>query len=89
LSICIASRKNILLVPRESVSVNKDGLEFVRTVRAGRAELYAISIQKITTGLKNPYYAEVLQGLHEGDILVRDGSLPFKSGAWVRSAKEQ
>ncbi len=89
LSICIASRKNILLVPRESVSVNKDGLEFVRTVRAGRAELYAISMQKITTGLKNPYYAEVLQGLHEGDILIRDGSLPFKSGAWIRRTTEQ
>jgi HlyD family secretion protein len=89
LSIRIASRKDILLVPRESVSVNKDGLEFVRTIRADRAELFTIAIQKVMTGLKNPYYTEVLQGLNEGDILIRDGSLPFKSGAWVRSAKEQ
>lgn len=89
LSICIASRKNILLVPRESVSVDKNGAEFVRTIRAARAEVYTIAVQKITTGLKNPYYAEVLQGLNDGDTLIRDGSLPFKSGAWIRSAKEQ
>jgi HlyD family secretion protein len=89
LSIRIASRKNILLVPRESVSVNKSGNEYVKTLRIGRAKVYSVLEREIVTGLKNPYYAEVLQGLHEGELLIRDGSLPIKNGSWVRSAKEQ
>jgi HlyD family secretion protein len=84
----IADRKNILLAPRESISVDKDGVEIVRTIRPERAGVYAITVQKISTGLKNQFYAEVLQGLKEGDILLRDGSLPFKNGAWIRFAEE-
>jgi hypothetical protein len=46
-------------------------------------------VQKIATGLKNQFYAEVLQGLNEGDRLVRDGSLQYPDGASIRLAKDR
>jgi HlyD family secretion protein len=84
LSICTASRENVLLVPRESVSVDSNGAETVKTVKAGR-----VAVQKITTGLRNQFYAEVLRGLKEGDLLIGDGSLPYMDGDWVRLTKER
>jgi len=92
LSICTASRKNVPLVPRESVSIDENGAETVKTIRPGRVAGRVaghVAIQKITTGLKNQFYAEVLQGLREGDRLIGDGSLPYMNGSWVRLARER
>jgi HlyD family secretion protein len=84
LSICTAGRDNVLLAPRESISVDENGIETVKLIRAER-----ITVQKIATGLKNQFYAEVLQGLNEGDRLVRDGSLQYPDGASIRLAKDR
>ncbi len=84
LSICTASRENVLLAPREAVFVDKDGAETVKTVKSER-----VAVQKIATGLKNQFYAEVLQGLSEGDLLIADGSFACQDGDRIRLAKEQ
>lgn len=84
LSISTASRENVPLVPRESVSIDGNGFESVKTVRSGR-----VALQKIVTGLKNQFYSEVLDGLKEGDRLIGDGSLPLLDGDRVRLTKEQ
>lgn len=84
LSICTASRENVLLVPRESVSVDANGAETAKIIKSGR-----VAVQKIATGLRNQFYAEVLQGLKEGDRLIGDGSLPYMNGDRVRLTKEQ
>jgi HlyD family secretion protein len=82
LIIFTASRENVLLVPRDLVSIDKNGTETVKVLQSGRA-----AVQKIHTGLKNQFYAEVLQGLKEGDPLISDSSLPYADGDRVRLAK--
>lgn len=78
-SIRTAHRDNTLLIPREVVSVGKDGSETVRIVKGGR-----VTEQRITVGLKDQFHAEVLKGLAADDRVLADGNSPCREGAKVR-----
>jgi len=84
LNISTAGRDNVLLAPREAISVGENGSQTVKTIQSGR-----VVSRKIVTGLKDQYYAEVLQGLSEGEPLIRDGALHLADGARVRLPKER
>jgi HlyD family secretion protein len=83
LSIRTDTRQNALLIPRESVSVEKDGSETVRMIKSGR-----VVVSKIATGLKNQFHVELLKGPAVGDVLLRDGSFLYREGSWVRATAE-
>lgn len=62
-------RNNVLQVPYESISQDKENRTFVYVLEGGRA------VQRIVnTGLENENYVEIIRGLFEGDYIARNAN---------------
>lgn len=72
-------KDNVLLLPRESVRLNGQGSYQVMLIDDGR-----IKVAAIKAGNRNQQVIEVLEGLKEGDFVVKDGSLELKDGTRVK-----
>lgn len=72
-------RDDALMLPVESVRANHDGFREVLKVSAGRVE-----VAPVETGISDRRNVEILSGLEEGDVVVRDAGLDLEEGARVR-----
>lgn len=72
-------KDNVLLLPRESIRLTGQGSYQVMLINDGR-----IKIAAIKAGDRNQQVVEVLDGLKEGDSVVKDGSLELKEGTRVK-----
>lgn len=72
-------KPGVLLLPRESVKAADNGEYQVMVVANGRIEYRTIKV-----GLKNPDYFEVVSGLKEGDLVVKDASQELAEGKRVK-----
>lgn len=75
-------KPGVLLLPRESVKAADNGEYQVMVVANGRIEYRTIKV-----GLKNPNYFEVVSGLKEGDLVVKDASQELAEGKRVKPVK--
>jgi HlyD family secretion protein len=78
-AIITAQHRNAVLLPREAISKNTSGEEYVRVVSDGH-----IKVRKVKTGLKNAVMAEIVEGLGKGDVVLRDGSSGLENGSKVK-----
>lgn len=77
-----AHREGVLMVSRESVrNLGEAGYQVMK-VKDKR-----IQHQKIEPGIKNQDYIEVVQGLQEGDVIVKDGSAQLPEKTTVKPNK--
>lgn len=81
-SIITRSKQGTLLLPKTAVTTGRDGDLQVMRVVGGR-----IRFQKVVTGLGDDDRIEIVKGLGEGDLVVRDGSLVFKEGQRIRAIR--
>jgi hypothetical protein len=72
--------KDVISIPNEIIA-DSDGEFFIWTVRDGHA-----SKKNIILGERNGYGAVVLQGLHDGDMVVTQGQTQLSNGDKVRIA---
>lgn len=79
ITIYTASHDGVLILPREAVVTGPGGEDSVRVVSKNR-----VVIRPVTIGLKNSRQVEVLDGLQEGELVVRDGSAQLQDGDRVR-----
>jgi membrane fusion protein (multidrug efflux system) len=77
LSIRIAHRQNAIAVPYTAIREEKGG-PFVAVLESGRARL-----QRIEIGISSFSEAEVLSGISEGALLIRDNAVPVQDGEMV------
>jgi len=73
-------REDTLILPVESVRT-EDGVRKVFRVEEGR-----IGVAKVRTGITDRRMVEILEGLEEGDKVVRDASLDPREGKRVRTS---
>lgn len=73
------ARRNVLVLPRESVRSLKDGGKEVMVVEKGR-----VRHRPVQTGLDNSEYIEIVAGLKDGEQIIADGSLEFKENARIK-----
>lgn len=73
-------KEGVILLPRESVRLTKDGHYRVLVVNKGR-----ITGRLIEIGEKNQQWVEVTKGIKVGETVVRDGSLELKEGSRVKA----
>ena len=78
--IVVAEHPDVLAVPERATFRNGDGWA-VFVVRSGRAVLTPVTI-----GLKNDDWAEIVDGLSEGDTIVAEPKNELKDGARVTAA---
>jgi hypothetical protein len=69
----------VLLLPVERVRTNHDGLREVLKVNGGRIE-----IAPIETGISDRRNAEIVPGLAEGNLVVRDAGLDLEDETRVQ-----
>ncbi|HBQ86453.1 MAG TPA: efflux RND transporter periplasmic adaptor subunit [Syntrophomonas sp.] len=81
--IITARKKDTLLLPREAVLVTDGDSGEVNQVIKNR-----IVKQKVKMGLKNQQYVEIVSGLKQGDMVVRDAGLELKAGSRVKVAAD-
>jgi multidrug efflux pump subunit AcrA (membrane-fusion protein) len=72
--------KDVISIPNEIIA-DSDGEFFIWTVRDGHAYK-----QDVLLGERNGYGAVVLQGLHDGDMVVTAGQTQLSNGDKVRIA---
>ncbi len=72
-------REDTLILPVESVRT-EDGVRKVFRVEEGR-----IGVAKVRTGITDRRMVEILEGLEEGDMVIRDASLDLRDGQRVRT----
>lgn len=75
-----ASRIEALILPVESVRT-EDGSKKAFRVAGGK-----IRVTAVKTGITDRRMVEILKGLEEGDIVVRDASLDLREGQRVRTS---
>ncbi len=68
-SIETTRRDGVLLVPREALKSSEDGRYRIMKISNNR-----VVYQDIELGLKGREYVEVISGIEEGDLIVKDGS---------------
>ncbi|MDO9509563.1 MAG: efflux RND transporter periplasmic adaptor subunit [Thermovirgaceae bacterium] len=78
--IMTARRDNALLLPVESIRT-EDGSKKAFKVSGGK-----IRVTTVKTGITDRRMVEILGGLEEGDIVVRDASLDIQEGQRVRTS---
>jgi hypothetical protein len=74
----IGTLEDVISIPNEIIIDSKGGF-FIWTVRHGHAHK-----QDIRLGERNSYGAVILQGLHEGDMVVTQGQTQLSNGDMVR-----
>lgn len=72
-------RDNVVLVPREAATRDNEGKAGVMVVEDGR-----LVHRQVVTGISDRMNVEILQGLVEGEKVVRDASLNLPEGKQVR-----
>lgn len=76
-------REHVLVLPVESVRT-EDGVRKVFMAEGGR-----IRVAEVRTGITDRRMVEILEGLEEGDVVVRDASLDLRDGQRVRTSGER
>lgn len=82
-SIITAARENILVVPREAVRTNANGDNQVMVIDNDR-----IVIRIVTTGLNDSKKIEIIDGLQQGEQIIKDASADLQPNTKVRSKTE-
>jgi len=75
-------KPDVLLLPREAARLTGDGTYEAMLVVDGR-----VVHRQIKVGLKNQDFMQVVEGLQEGDQVVRDASIELAEGARVKVKK--
>jgi HlyD family secretion protein len=78
-SIQTVEKKNILIIPRESVLTTPDNRKQVMLITDGR-----VHHRYIQTGLSDSSNLEIIKGLKKGDQIIKDASLELKENARVK-----
>jgi|Deesub1362B_J571_1020462.scaffolds.fasta_scaffold01028_3 RND family efflux transporter MFP subunit len=71
--------KNRLIIPREAILIRSGGRKLAFVVENGLAKW-----RYITTGLENENYAEVLEGINEGELVIVEGHFTLAHDARVK-----
>lgn len=74
-----ARREGVMTLPIESVRTNRKGHYEVLKVVGGR-----IHITPVVVGIKNRQKVEIVKGLNEGDVVVKDAGMDLRDGARVK-----
>ncbi len=75
-------REDVLLLPVESVRT-EDGIRKVFQLQGGK-----IHATEVRIGITDRRMVEILEGLEEGDVVVRDASLDLSDGQRARAAED-
>ena len=75
-------REDVLLLPVESVRT-EDGIRKVFQLQGGK-----IHATEVRIGITDRRMVEILEGLDEGDVVVRDASLDLSDGQRARAAED-
>lgn len=78
-NIITASRKNVIIVPREAVLTSSTGEKQVMRVINGR-----VGFRVVKTGLMDSKNIEIIAGLSAGDHIIKDASVVLKENARVK-----
>lgn len=78
-NIITASRKNVIIVPREAVLTSSTGEKQVMRVINGR-----VGFRVVKTGLMDSKNIEIIAGLSAGDHIINDASVVLKENARVK-----
>jgi HlyD family secretion protein len=76
-----ARREQVKTLPIESVRTNSQGSSEVLKIVDGRVRIVPVDV-----GLKNRQKVEIVGGLNEGDIVVKDAGIELDDGAKVKAA---
>lgn len=79
--IITAVSKNTLAVPERAV-FRRENQNYVFAVKEGRAILTPVEV-----GLRSEEWAEIIEGLNEGDIVITEHSVELENGAKVQPAE--
>ena len=74
-----ARREGVMTLPIESVRTNRKGHYEVLKVVGGR-----VHITPVVVGIKNRQKVEIIKGLNEGDVVVKDAGMDLRDGARVK-----
>jgi len=81
-SIITASNDNVLLIPREAVISAANGEKQVMAVIDGR-----VVFRVVKTGLVDSKNIEIIEGLKEGDQIIKDATVTMKASTRVKAMK--
>jgi len=74
-----ARREGVMTLPIESVRTNRKGHYEILKVVGGR-----VHITPVVVGIKNRQKVEIVKGLNEGDVVVKDAGMDLRDGARVK-----
>lgn len=72
-------KENIIILPRETVRTNNDGLQEVLALEDNR-----ILIKRVETGIYDSDNIEIIAGIAAGDIVIKDAGSALKEGSKVK-----
>lgn len=79
------TKENAILIPQSIISENAEGEQYVYVAQKGDTDDEAIVNRKIvTTGKTQSGLIEILSGIEEGDMLVKEGARTVKDGQNVK-----
>lgn len=79
------TKENAILIPQSIISENAEGEQYVYVAQKGDTDDEAIVNRKIvTTGKTQNSLIEILSGIEEGDMLVKEGARTVKDGQNVK-----
>jgi len=76
-----ARREKVMTLPIESVRTNSQGGYEVLKIADGRVHIVPVKV-----GLKSRQKVEIVEGLDEGDVVVKDAGIELDDGAKVKAA---
>lgn len=77
------TNENALAIPTNCIQENATGEKFVYVLTEVGGNNAQVSRRQIETGKRSEGFVEVLRGLSDGDIVVKDGVLTLKDGARI------
>ncbi len=77
------SNENALIIPANAIQENARGDKYVFLLKDINGENARVVQTKIETGKRQAGFVEVISGLKDGDILVKEGALTLKDGVSV------
>lgn len=76
-------QENALVIPSNAIQESAKGEKYVYVIDAQRGDQAKVIRTQIVTGRKTNAFVEVLEGLSDQDIIVKEGALTIKDGMTV------
>ncbi len=80
------TNKNVIIVPMSIISENSEGEQYLYIVEKADSKLKAKKVI-IKTGKSQGDYIEILEGISDGDLIIKEGARSVKDGQIVSTIK--